>query len=500
MTRRKVYLLLCCIVYSIQSFAQINSNYPSWIKQDYNYIYFQDSSDLKNLCGLLGAKGKRLTVLHIGDSHLQNENLPNQSRKLFQAMQGDAGIGLIVPFSTVKSYDARFYKSTHTGTWKYSKSYMGKFDYPMGVRGMTSYTNDSNATFKMAFSQNVSSANNELVVFRHDNDSVFEMDFFIDDQPAKVKYSDDEKVIYDVIGGFSVLSYKSRKTQSHQKDITITGLILQDSLHRGGVWHNAGVGAAPYRMVLSEELYEPQAKYINADVVIIDLGTNDFLYYNRIEPDLRQQIIKVIEKVKSANPNADIILTDAQEMKYKGKRTTIANQFSELMYNLSVEFHTGFWSYYTVSGGKNAWRFWDAAKYTQGDGIHLNGVGSELKGTMLFHAIENSVSLIRNKHIASKPFEIIADSSLMQEVDTIITDSLTTHKINLDQQNAKAVVKENKPTKTQKKDKTPSVYIVKKNDTLGGIALKTKVPIAKLRKLNKLNSDLIKPGQKLKLK
>ncbi|MFN5345932.1 MAG: hypothetical protein ACK5B3_01795, partial [Bacteroidota bacterium] len=229
MTRRNIYLLLFSVVYSIQLFAQNNSMNPAWIKQGYNYIYFQDSSDLKNLCGLLGVKGKRLTVLHIGDSHLQNENLPNQSRKLLQAMQGDAGIGLIVPFSTVKSYDARFYKSTHTGTWKYSKSYMGKFDYPMGVRGMTSYTNDSNATFKISFAQNVSSANNELVVFRHDNDSVFEMEFFIDDQPVKVKYSDDEKVIYDIVGGFSVLSYKSRKTQTHQKDITITGLILQDS-------------------------------------------------------------------------------------------------------------------------------------------------------------------------------------------------------------------------------------------------------------------------------
>ncbi|MEN9332052.1 MAG: LysM domain, partial [Bacteroidota bacterium] len=92
------------------------------------------------------------------------------------------------------------------------------------------------------------------------------------------------------------------------------------------------------------------------------------------------------------------------------------------------------------------------------------------------------------------------DSSLMQEVDTVITDSLTIHNADLIQQNAKAVVKENKSTKTQKKDKTPFVYTVKKNDTLGGIALKTKVPIAKLRKLNKLNSDLIKPGQKLKLK
>ena len=314
MSRQKLYLMLYGLAFSLQVFAQNEKLYPSWIKQDYNYVYFQDSSHLKNICRLLGNKGKNLTVLHIGDSHLQNENLPNQSRKLLQAIQGDAGIGLIVPFSTVKSYDARFYKSTHTGTWKYSKSYMGKFDYPMGVRGMPSYTSDSNATFKISFSQGVSSANNELVVIRHDNDSVFEMEFYIDDQPASIKFRDKEKVIYNVVGGFSVLSFKAVKTQAYQKDITITGMILQDSLHRGGIWHNAGVGAAPYKMVLSEEFYEPQAKFINPDVIIIDLGTNDFLYYNRLEPELRQQIIKVIEKVKNANPTADIILTDAQEM------------------------------------------------------------------------------------------------------------------------------------------------------------------------------------------
>ena len=326
------------------------------------------------------------------------------------------------------------------------------------------------------------------------------MQFFVDEQLATVKYRDNEMVVYNVGGEFSVLSFKTNKTQLHQKDITITGVILQDSLKRGGIWHNAGVGAAPYKMVLSEEFYEPQAKYINAEVVIIDLGTNDFLYYNRLEPELRQQIIKVIEKVKNANPNADIILTDAQEMKYKGKRTTIANQFSELMYNLSIEYHTGFWSYYAVSGGKNSWRYWDAAKYTQGDGIHLNGVGSELKGTLLFHAIENSVALIRNDKVASKPFEIITDSLLMQEFDSASADSSIADKINLDEQKDKIVVKENKIIKNQKKEIKASVYIVKKNDTLGGISLKTKVPIAKLKKINKLKGDLIKPGQKLRLK
>lgn len=500
MSRQKLNLLLCFLVFSFKVFAQNELNYPAWIKKDYNYVYFQDSSHLKNFCRLLGEKGKRLAVLHIGDSHLQNENLPNQSRKLLQAIQGDAGIGLIVPFSTVKSYDARFYKSTHTGIWKYSKSYMGKFDYPMGVRGMTSYTSDSNATFKIAFSQIVSQANNELVVFRHDNDSVYDMQFFIDEQLAPIKYSDKEKVVYNVIGGFSNLSFKAQKTLSHQKDITITGMILQDSLQRGGIWHNAGVGAAPYKMVLSEELYEPQAKFINADVVIIDLGTNDFLYYNRLEPELRQQIIKVIEKVKYTSPNADIILTDAQEMKYKGKRTTVANQFSEMMYDLSIQYNAGFWSYYTVSGGKNAWRFWDAAKYTQGDGIHLNGVGSELKGTLLFNAIQNTISLIRKSNIASKPFEIITDTLTATDFDTIVVDTAITNNVEVVQQKATAVVKQNKTTKNLKKDESPSFYVVKKKDTLGGIALKTKVPIAKLRKLNKLKSDLIKPGQKLKLK
>jgi LysM repeat protein len=171
-----------------------------------------------------------------------------------------------------------------------------------------------------------------------------------------------------------------------------------------------------------------------------------------------------------------------------------------MIYNLSIQYNAGFWSYYTVSGGKNSWRYWDAAKYTQGDGIHLNGVGSELKGTLLFHAIENSVALIRNDKVASKPFEIVADSLIMQEFDSASADSSIADKINLDQQNDKIIVKENKIIKNQKKEIKASVYIVKKNDTLGGISLKTKVPIAKLKKINKLKGDLIKPGQKLRLK
>lgn len=185
-----------------------------------------------------------------------------------------------------------------------------------------------------------------------------------------------------------------------------------------------------------------------------------------MEPELRQQIIKVIEKVKYTSPNADIILTDAQEMKYKGKRTTVANQFSEMMYDLSIQYNAGFWSYYTVSGGKNAWRFWDAAKYTQGDGIHLNGVGSELKGTLLFNAIQNTISLIRKSNIASKPFEIITDTLTATDFDTIVVDTAITNNVEVVQQKATAVVKQNKTTKNLKKDESPSFMSLKRRTHL----------------------------------
>ncbi len=49
------------------------------------------------------------------------------------------------------------------------------------------------------------------------------------------------------------------------------------------------------------------------------------------------------------------------------------------------------------------------------------------------------------------------------------------------------------------KVKSQSVYIVKKGDTLGGIALRYKVPIKTLRKWNKLRSDKIFEGQRLRI-
>lgn len=55
-------------------------------------------------------------------------------------------------------------------------------------------------------------------------------------------------------------------------------------------------------------------------------------------------------------------------------------------------------------------------------------------------------------------------------------------------------------TTTAKKSTGSSSHTVAKGDTLYGIALKNKTTVAKIKSLNGLKSDLIRPGQKLKLR
>ena len=66
----------------------------------------------------------------------------------------------------------------------------------------------------------------------------------------------------------------------------------------------------------------------------------------------------------------------------------------------------------------------------------------------------------------------------------------------------KKTVASNSPTKkksTAKKSSSGSRYAVSKGDTLYGIALKKKTTVAKLKAANGLKSDLIRPGQSLKI-
>jgi len=446
-----------------------------FIKNDYNAIQFKDSKVLNTFYSNWNSN-KRFSVLHLGDSHLQNENLPNKCRQLIQELLGDGGIGLIQPFSIVKSYDASFYKSTHSGTWTYGKSYILPPKLTLGVRGMSAKTEDDKATFEIAFNKSPSSQNTILTVFYSNIAESYEPIIMADTIAAVFLSKTGDVLKYQLPSKFSKIKFLLNKTNEIQNQFTLYGMSLSNSDDSAAVWHNAGVGACQYKSLLYEDKYEEQAAYLNPDLVIVDYGTNDFLYTNKIPEQLKSEIEKVVAKVKKANPRASIVLTSAQDMNFKKRNVTASKDFSQMAKTIAYENQCGFWDWYLVSGGAHSMDLWQANKLTMNDGIHLNGKGSELKGTLLIEALKKC-----NSYLLENPESTELNFEDPIETDTIAVDT--------------AVAVEVVPAKVIVKRIKKITYKVKSGDTLGEIAEKFNISIIALKKRNKLRTNKIKPNQ-----
>jgi LysM repeat protein len=138
-------------------------------------------------------------------------------------------------------------------------------------------------------------------------------------------------------------------------------------------------------------------------------------------------------------------------------------------------------------------RLWESSGLTQNDGIHLNGKGSELHAEWLALAIRRSLTAIIEDPLASDcVLPIIEPAKAVVE---------TKPEKQIDQQEEKKEDPKNAGSKNNKKDSGgKKYYTVKSGDTLSTIARKHTTTVAQLKKLNKLKSDVIHPGDKLRVK
>ena len=105
--------------------------------------------------------------------------------------------------------------------------------------------------------------------------------------------------------------------------------------------------------------------------------------------------------------------------------------------------------------------------------------GYELKGYLLYSSIENTLALL-NTHSNQDSLHIPVKKYTELRIQQVEESHSNEHA-------------ETAPSGKK-------VYIVKKGDTLSGIAQKHKTTVSKLKKLNHLKNDNLQIGQKLKLK
>ena len=111
------------------------------------------------------AKNKRVNILYIGDSHVQADDFTGELRSRFQLTYGNAGRGMVFPYSTARTHAAVDYVTYHTGRWLNAKNIEAMPQLPIGISGVTSRTFDSDASFRLSFKGTVQPEHTRIRVF-----------------------------------------------------------------------------------------------------------------------------------------------------------------------------------------------------------------------------------------------------------------------------------------------------------------------------------------------
>jgi LysM repeat protein len=501
----KNVLLLLGVVLGQYLFSQSNSSIPVQlsVKNKLNFIQFQDATLFKQMIsGLNSAKSNGYSIVHFGDSHIQAEGPTSVARKNLQALYGDGGRGMMFAYSAANSYSSILYSTSHTGNWTYAKSFQSAPKLPLGVSGMTVRTDEKNASLIFTLKQ-PNTSYQKLRIFIKKDSSSFDFKILTADDQISLNIKDylSSKLPYievPITGGQTKITIQLVQNSSSQNFFEFYGMSLETAQNKGVLYHSVGVGASQYGSLLVEELLDDQLPTLNPNLVILDFGTNNYLYDDKVKPELGPQIEEIIRNLRSYVPKATILLTSTQDLYYKSKHVTSGIVFRNLIDSLAKKNQCLFWDWYAVSGGKKSLVKWRDAGYSQTDLVHLTTKGYELKGQLLFEAIKNSMdSLSKNTALQSLS---IPYSEKKETVAEVVPEKKTEEKKVVEKKvdPKKQEVKQQTPKKETKKPKA-KVHTVKKGDTLYEIAAKYKTTVAQLKKINKLKSDNLQIGQKLTL-
>lgn len=379
--------------------TQTKAHWPNNINYSANQLEFANSKTLGSLAKKWKDPNSVISIAHFGDSHVQPGWQVGPLRDSLQAIRGNAGRGMIFPYSIAKTYSQEDYQSSFTGKWKTANSIQLIPKIPLGISGFVAKTSEKQAQINFRFKKSFASEHlNAKILFKVLNGS-YELTLMSGQQRKTITVSSNSKT---QTADFQLVEPNHNltltiQTNDDNAEFELHGIHLSNSNKSGVIYNNLGVGGAAYQALLQQKLFEEQFPILHADLVILDWGTNNIIYTNQIDEDLEWEIRQTIKKVREVNPNVAILLTSAQEATYKGHNITVSSKYAELIKRIAKEENTLFYDWYKISGGHGSINLWRSLGFASKDGIHLNAKGYRIRAKLLGDALIQTLEKSRNR-------------------------------------------------------------------------------------------------------
>jgi LysM repeat protein/lysophospholipase L1-like esterase len=491
---------LCSPSY-INNITRYQRYYP-FIRYEQNYVEWESRNAVDSFFRKLGkTNDRKLKIYHIGDSHLQSDFPTGYMRERLQEIFGYGGRGLVFPYKAAATHAAYDYKTSSTGNWEYTRNTLRETKYDMGLIGAVIHTTDTNAGFRIIFREGyIRPEFTKIKLYCKQDTASFDVVLkYSDKSPAihidcNQQFSELPYITIDLASASDTLDVSVRKTASGQRFFECYGLLIESRNNSGLLYNTTGINGAGYTSVLKQRLLGLHLSELSPDLVVLDLGANDFYggAYNSVlmESNLRA----ILDIIRQASPGSAILISNSQDIYYRRKRDIVeCEEFMQMTRRLASEKECIFYNYYDISGGKASMNLWLKNGLAKADKIHLTAPGYYVRGELMMNAILNSYALWLQDSVKER---LQANDFVL---DTTRLKKYFSEEINFEKEKKGKEPSQifREPELSDDNDSEKIYYRIKNGDNLGSIAEKFGVSVRELQYWNSLSGSKIIAGETL---
>lgn len=335
---------------------------------------------------LEGGEHTSLTIVHIGDSHLQagylSEKIKAQLYQHFSPTDTILSPGLVFPYTLAHTNNPYYYKSEGEGHWQGFRNIQQDLPVPLGITGISLLT-DTVSRVTISF-RNTSRT----------NQYAFNRISVLGQGEALLETGTPEPKSF-VPGEQLALNASFDSIELTVKPLDDTAFVLQGllmeytpaSIH----YHTIGINGAQAKSYLQCNDLSKQLKALNPDWVIVSLGTNE-AYSEEFDADsIETALENFIGIIDEVTPNsAKLLCTPNDHLDRNQQPNSNVGPVIAIQSAIARKHGWALWDFYKLMGGEGSIYNWASDSLTARDKIHFNRLGYERQGELFYEALNQT--------------------------------------------------------------------------------------------------------------
>jgi lysophospholipase L1-like esterase len=345
--------------------------------------------------------GGRVSVVHIGDSHLQADDYSGRVRQELQRTYGNAGRGLVFPYGVARTNGSLTYFTTATGgTWRARRvTNLPDSSLPVGVAGIALATPDSGAGFTLRLPQP------RGPLLRRSNDYFSQLTVLSQPGPAAFDWQvlDRHGQVLGTVPGLGrgvattlhldslrdFVALRTSRRRPNQSSAQLYGLVLEND-QPGILYHGIGVNGAAVRQYNRNPLFFEQLPVLHPDLFIVSLGTNDAFIPGFSPARFAGQLDTLVSGLRQRCPDAEILLVSpADSYRNRRDRNPDLARLAAVLRTYAQQHDLAYWDFAAVQGGYGSMGQWRTSGLALNDFVHFSTKGYDLQGLLLYLALQD---------------------------------------------------------------------------------------------------------------